>query len=200
MSTLGYITPVMRIDPSGEFWEFILALTFPEVAIIALCIVTVAYLGLVLGDALGVPGAGDILDGINESFNQISQNISNNIDRIKGNIKTFLVVAALSVMTNNNSGTYVIEFESGHVYVGKGGYLRAGVSALYQSVTHGFDEPISFLYFPASNDREAYINEYILMVDYGFHQTDILYNRIWSPGRAYYYSDYGSYYPGDPGW
>ncbi|MFA7144815.1 MAG: hypothetical protein WC088_06100 [Candidatus Izemoplasmatales bacterium] len=195
-----YINPVMYIDSDGEFWEFIAALASPEVAIIAICTVVVAYLGLVLGDTLGVPGAGDILDGINESFNQISQSISNNIDRIKANIKAFLVVVALSVMTNKNSGTYVIEYESGHAYVGKGGYLRAGVSALYHSAIHGFDVPVSFFYMPASNDREAFKNEYILMVDYGFHQTDVLYNQIWSPGRAYYYEDYGSYYPGDPGW
>lgn len=191
----------MHIDSDGEFWEFIAALASPEIAIIAVCTVAVAYLGLILGEELGVPGASDILDGINESFNQISQNISNNIDKIKKNIKTLLVVAALSVMTNKNSGTYVIEYESGHAYVGKGGYLRAGVSALYHSAIHGFDEPVSIFYMPASDDRQAFKNEYILMVDYGFHQTDVLYNQIWSPGRAYYYVDSGgSYYPGDPGW
>jgi len=190
----------MYTDSDGEMAEWLLGLTLGEAAIYVVGALIVSFLALQLGAALGVPGCDDVLDGIDDTFNQIGQSIQNSLERIKQNIKYFVIVAAILLEAENNSGTYVIEYESGHVYVGKGGFYRASTSALFQSVIHGGDLPATFYYLPASSDREAFKNEYILMVDYGFHKTDVLYNKIWSYGRAYYYEDYGTYYPGDPGW
>jgi len=193
------ITPVMYTDSDGNMAELIAGLTFGQVALAVVAVVVATVAVLAIADVIGIPGTGDVLDGVKDTINQIGQSIQNSLDKMKQNIKIFAIAAAIAIGTKNNSGTYVIQFESGHVYVGKGGYLRACTSALYQSLRHG-DTPTAFIYYSAANDREAFKQEYILMVDYGFHKTDVLYNQIWSPGRVYYYQDNGSYYPGDPGW
>lgn len=194
-----HMTPVMFTDSGGYLAELILGLSLGQIALAVVSVVVVSVAILAIADAIGVPGTGNSLDGIKDAINQIGQSIQNSIDEVKQNTKAFAIAAAIAIGTKNNSGTYVIQFESGHVYVGKGGYLRASASALYQSLRHN-DKPIAFEYYSAINDREAFKQEYTLMVDYGFHKTDVLYNQIWSPGRTYYYQDNGSYYTGDPGW
>ena len=77
------------------------------------------------------------------------------------------------------------------------------ISAIERSIKHK-TLPTGFSWFKADNDREAYKNEYMLMVDFGYSSnpklnSGLLYNEIWSKGRSYYYQDNGQYYPGDLG-
>ena len=58
--------------------------------------------------------------------------------------------------------------------------------------------PVSFRFEWAANDDEAFINEYIWMVQYGYSsKNQNFYNKIWSPGRLYYFAREGQLYPGD---
>lgn len=50
--------------------------------------------------------------------------------------------------------------------------------------------PVSFRFEWAASDREAFKKEYMWMVDYGYSSGNPnYYNRIWSPGRLYYFFD-----------
>lgn len=188
-----HITPVIYIDPSGMIAIVDDALFW-----------TTSYVVIGILAVLGVAWATGVLDdinnGLNDLLNSLAEAINKSLDYVKERIKVLAVTIAIAIESINNIGTYVIEFESGHAYVGKGGFVRASASALFQSAIHGFDLPVSLQYIPASSEREAFKNEYVLMVAYGFHKTDVLYNKIWSPGRSYYFQDFGSYCPGDPGW
>ena len=78
----------------------------------------------------------------------------------------------------------------------KGGFKRAISSAQRYA---NKSEVASITWKKAANRTEAFIDEYKSMCKYGgpnnrtIKNTNSL-NRIWSPGRNYYYKQYGSYY------
>lgn len=94
------------------------------------------------------------------------------------------------------TGSYEILYKNGTTYVGKGGYKRAINSAK----RHSKGTKVSSInWTKASSHRNAYINEYKSMCKYGGPNNRTIgnkasHNRIWSPGRKYYYQTYGSYY------
>ncbi|PKH09751.1 DNRLRE domain-containing protein [Planomicrobium sp. MB-3u-38] len=93
---------------------------------------------------------------------------------------------------SKRTGSYVVKYESGFVYVGKGSMKRARNSAKKHASKHS-DKVKTVMWRPAKNHREAYIKEYKLMKKYKYKKGGKLYNAIWSPGKKYHYQDYGRY-------
>ena len=58
-----------------------------------------------------------------------------------------------------------------------------------------------FMFIPKQTNDEAFMQEYMLMVDFGYKTggCDELYNLIWSPGRSIYFAEYKHYYSTDTG-
>jgi hypothetical protein len=84
------------------------------------------------------------------------------------------------------SGAYLLKFESGRMYIGKGLESRMWQSA--SRIESAGDKVVSATHFPAANGREAFIKEYQLMKETGqrplhWDPNSKLYNKIWSPGK-----------------
>ena len=72
-------------------------------------------------------------------------------------------------------------------------HVSASRPRMYNGVA---DEVVSVTWKRAKNTREAFIDEYLKQRHRGVLSSNInanTYNRIWSPGRRYYYQDYGRY-------
>lgn len=184
--------PIIRQDSEGEFWE-----TALDVVSLALSVADVvkdpsdpwAWVGLV-GDAVDlipfVTGVGEITDGI-----KIVANMSKNADNVLDVAKNMRKFAGKS------TGSYEVIYKSGMTYVGKGSYNRALYSAQQKAAKYS-DEVASITWKKADNARTAFKNEYVSMCKFGGPNNKAIgntnsYNRIWSPGRKYYYEDIGHY-------
>ncbi len=97
--------------------------------------------------------------------------------------KTTYKMADKTSDIRKSTGSYEIMYKSGKNYVGKGGYKR-----MLKSATRYDDEVASMSWKPAKNQRSAFIDEYYMMRVRGVHNANT-YNKIWSPGRNYYYND-----------
>jgi RHS repeat-associated protein len=95
----------------------------------------------------------------------------------------------MSWISTAGCGSYYILFKSGFSYVGKGGSERmSGSIRNYERFKH--DKAVYYRWEAASNNRQAFIDEYLKMESVGFGKPGTkTYNRIWSPGRSYYYED-----------
>ncbi|MCB9082679.1 MAG: hypothetical protein H6555_13320, partial [Lewinellaceae bacterium] len=84
------------------------------------------------------------------------------------------------------SGSYLLEFQSGKFYAGKGLEPRMMQSINRIETTYG-DKLFNSQFFPASSTRGAFINEHNLMMQFGgpksFNPLSPTYNKIFSPGR-----------------
>ncbi|MCM1500890.1 MAG: Hint domain-containing protein [Clostridium sp.] len=88
---------------------------------------------------------------------------------------------------NNKKETdsYVIEFESGKVYVGKGPKSRMEQSAKYRAKANN-DTVTKKTWKKAVDEIQAFINEYLDLLNYGGPKDNRNYNAIESPGKKYY--------------
>ena len=192
--------PVMRTDSTGMWFGFDDIFTGPVDEIIILG--ALACGALWLGAQLVIPGASNALDTVGGWVDSAIQKVDSGISKIKNKAKqamvTLIAVTALE-LKRENAGTYAIQFSDGKFYVGKSSHFRMITSAIRESILHG-SLPVGFRYQRATSDREAFKTEYMWMVDYGYANIETrvnLYNRIWSPGRKYYYEDYGRLYGED---
>ena len=84
------------------------------------------------------------------------------------------------------SGSYLLEFQSGKFYAGKGLESRMMQSVNRIETTFG-DKLLNKTFYPAANSKAAFINEYNLMKNIGlptkYDPNSLLYNKIWSPGK-----------------
>lgn len=84
------------------------------------------------------------------------------------------------------SGSYLLQFQSGKFYAGKGLQPRMMQSINRIETTYG-DKLLNSQFFPASSTRGAFINEHNLMMQFGgpksFNPLSPTYNKIFSPGR-----------------
>ena len=193
--------PVRYVDPDGR--EVLTASAIFLVGLFALFTVE-AYLQTPAGQQ-GVQAFGEALSC---AFDNTTKTISNVANAIKTDIAQQKEVANLaktrvSELTkaqtkSESTGSYVIVFESGKTYCGKGGQSRAAKSAVRESVLNN-DLPILINWKSAINHREAFKDEYKNIEDNGGPQNNLLgdhfnYNRIQSPGKIYYYIDNGHFY------
>jgi len=173
-----------------------LALPFIPAAIIGVAVLLVAYV-LYSIDPTVFPSPDNIINDLRDAYNSIQSTISSLKKEIIGGL---IIVAVSAFSKKNTTGAYVISFESGKMYVGKGGMARMFISAAAQSFAHG-TLPNGFMFIPKQTNDEAFMQEYMLMVDFGYKTggCDELYNLIWSPGRSIYFAKYGHYYSTDTG-
>ncbi|MDY0294808.1 MAG: RHS repeat-associated core domain-containing protein [Acholeplasmataceae bacterium] len=182
--------PVMFTDSTGYWFGFDDIVTGPIDEILVLGLLIVAAV-------IGIPGAADALDDLTGVLNNTFNSVREKINEAKKAIPVMIVLAITSVQKKSNTGAYAIQFSDGNYYIGKGSQFRMYMSAMREGLLHG-STPISFRYEYAASDRDAYKKEYMWMVDYGYYTgTQKMYNRIWSPGRLYYYLDNGSLYSDD---
>ena len=181
--------PVVRDDQTGEIFDTVLDL----ISLASSISDVIANPGsvscwLALGaDAvcLAVPG----LSGGGVAVKALSKT-----DAVLDTAKSVYKLADKSSNIRKATGSYEIVFNSGKTYVGKGGYKRM----LNSAKRYGGDVK-SLTWTKASSHREAFINEYKSMCKYGGPNNRTIgnknsLNKIWSPGRNYYYRDYGRYY------
>ena len=180
--------PVLGVDQNGEFLDTIF---------------DVISLGMSVAEVVANPAdpwawasvAGDIVDlipgvtGVGETLRVIKSS-NHVVDAAKGLRKS----QKISKKTKSATGSYEIIFNNGKTYVGKGGYNRMIKSA----ERYGGDVK-AMKWTRANSQREAFINEYKTMCKYGGPNNSMVsnsnsLNKVWSPGRNYYFQDYGSYF------
>ena len=97
-------------------------------------------------------------------------------------------------LVSESTGAYEIVYKSGKNYVGKGPFSRAITSAIEHARPNKLnnelgDEVLSITWKKASNEREAFIMEYLMQVQgqgvLSANKVADTYNQIWSPGRKY---------------
>ena len=184
--------PVVRVDHGGEFWDTILDVV-SLVASVTEVIVNptsgAAWAGLVADVVCtvvpGLTGGGAIVKAVTKA------------DDVVDTAKTIYKAADKASDIRKATGSYEIMYKSGKNYVGKGGYKRAITSASKTRRTNGMvDEVTSISWKNAPNSRTAFMDEYLMQKSRGvlsFDRNANTYNKIWSPGRNYYYQRYGWY-------
>jgi hypothetical protein len=180
----------MLTDSTGYWFGFddIFTGPFDEIIVLGL---------LAIGTIVGIPGASNLLDDVANSLISTFNDVKDKINDAKKSIPIAIVSTIANVTKQSNTGAYAIQFSDGNYYIGKGSPFRMYISAMREGLLHG-TIPISFRFESAINEREAYKMEYMWMVDYGYYTgTPNMYNRIWSPGRLYYFNDFGSLYSDD---
>jgi len=84
------------------------------------------------------------------------------------------------------SGSYLLEFQSGKFYAGKGLESRM-MQSINRIETKFGDKLLNKTFYPAANSKAAFINEHNLMMQFGgpksFDKLSPTYNLIFSPGK-----------------
>ena len=189
--------PVTRSDAGGNWWDTVLDVISlgASIADVALNPTDfLAWAGLI-GDIVDVVvpfvgGVGEAVDALRvvDGF-------------VEGTDSVVDAAKATSKLVSDSTGSYEIIYKSGNTYVGKGSFSRAITSATDKANKYG-DEVVSLTWKSAPDSRTAFINEYISMCKHGGPNNGAIrnaqsYNKIWSPGRKYYYEDYGRYFEYD---
>ena len=140
--------------------------------------------GLVIGGAIGLPigiytselASNPFVNGSLNPFGRSASEVANE---------------SWSPQTSSEAcevtGSYLLEFQSGMFYAGKGPEARMRESIRRIESTGDLLKPGGAQFFPASSTREAFINEHRLMKPFGlpsrYNPNSLLYNKIWSPGK-----------------
>lgn len=191
--------PVMRVDVTGDAWETIFDVVSLAFSVVDVCLNPtnpMAWIGLA-GDAIDlipfVTGVGELARAarIGDAAIEIADGASDFVRHSDNAIDTAKALGK-SDLYKGVTGSYEIFYENGMTYVGKGGLGRAAKSA----ASHGDGKVTSIVWQKANSHREAFIQEYKKMCQYGApgSKGSMSYNKIWSPGRKYYYEQYGCYY------
>ncbi|HHV64188.1 MAG TPA: hypothetical protein GXX46_03820, partial [Peptococcaceae bacterium] len=110
-----------------------------------------------------------------------------NGSRIRAALNTVDDATKGSTTLEKASGFYLLKFQSGKFYAGKGLESRMVQSINRIEITFG-DKLVNKTFMPASSSREAFIREYKFMLQTGhkplhWDPNSMLYNKIWSPGK-----------------
>ena len=176
--------PVNRADASGKLWETvwdIVSLATSVLEVVANPADPWAWAGLI-GDVVDVVlpcvgGLGEVVDVAKTSV-QVVEGVDDVVDAAK----TLQRTADAADDIKHATGAYVVLYEGGQHYVGKGGFNRAIKSA----TEHMSDsnKVSAIVWTPTSSSKYAFATEYLVQSVYGVGK-DVMenYNKIWSPGR-----------------
>ena len=198
--------PVMRIDRGGEFWDTIfdvVSLVVSVVDVVKNPTDPMAWAGLA-ADTIslvvpGLTGGGSVVRAMTKADDVVDAvKTIDNVDNVVDAAKTIYKAANNTSDIRKATGSYEILYKSGKTYVGKGGFKRAIHSAERVALENS-DIVASISWKRATNSRAAFIDEYTSMSKLGGPNNRVInnknsYNKIWSPGRNYYYEYHGSYY------
>ncbi len=186
--------PVNRTDNGGMFWDTVfdaVSLAFSVVEVVANPTDVWAWAGLA-GDIVDlvpfVTGVGEVTRVV-KTTKKVAEGIDNAVDAAKATYKAADAASDIRKAT----GSYEIIYKSGKNYVGKGGFKRAIKSADLHAKPNRLnnymgDEVVAIRWKSASDSRQAFIDEFEMQLKKGVN-NDSTYNRIWSPGRKYFYND-----------
>ena len=80
------------------------------------------------------------------------------------------------------TGAYIILYQNGEHYIGKGGFKRAIKSATEHMTDD--NKVASIIWAPTSSEKSAFVTEYLLQSVYGIgKKVTENFNKIWSPGK-----------------
>ena len=182
--------PVVRVDHGGEFWDTVfdvVSLAVSVAEVIANPTSVSAWVGvaadLVCLATPGLTGGGILVKSITKT------------DDVVDTAKAVYKAANKASDIRKATGSYEIMYKSGKNYVGKGGYKRA-INSAQRNAKKYSDEVKSISWKRAPNARDAFIDEYIMQKQRGVLKSNskaMTYNKIWSPGRKYYFQTYRRY-------
>ena len=184
--------PVVRRDLQGYFWETIFDIIsvgtdVAEIIIAPTDLLVWGSLGLDLVCTI-VPGA----TGGGKAVKAIAK--ASEVGKVSDGAKAVYKAADKANDIRKAIGSYEIIFESGKNYVGKGEFGRSIASAVGHATKYA-DPVVSIQWKKASNTAQAFLDEYMRMLERGIVvrskgetlAQSILksstYNLIWSPGK-----------------
>ena len=182
--------PVVRVDRCGDYWQ-----SMKDIISFGGSVIEVARNPTDLLNWAVM--AGDIVDflpyvtNVGETIKAIktaSKVVDSSQDVIAA-AKAFRLANALAKSARSMYGSYEIVFQSGNIYIGKSGFDRAIFSAEEKSKLF-LDEVESIRWKSSISEKESFIDEYFMQDSAGvFNEPPNVesYNKIWSPGRKYFY-------------
>ena len=176
--------PVNRADVSGNLWD-----TIWDIASLATSVLEVvanpadpwAWAGLI-GDVVDVVlpcvgGLGEVVDGTKAAYRVVDKG-----DDIIDAAKDVYRLADAADEIKDSTGAYVVLYEQGQHYIGKGGFKRAITSAT-EHMTEA-NKVSAIVWVPTSSKNSAFVTEYLAQSVYGVGKNAVEnYNKIWSPGK-----------------
>ena len=177
--------PVNRADDSGTFWETVwdivsLATSVAEVAINPTD--PWAWAGLA-GDIVDVVlpcvgGVGEVVDTAKTAYRVVDTG-----EDIIDEARTIYRLAGSTDDIKGATGAYVVLYEGGQHYIGKGGFRRAITSA--ENHMTDTNKVAAIIWTPTSTQKGAFVTEYLLQSTLNSisKNNEMAYNLIWSPGR-----------------
>lgn len=143
-------------------------------------------------DVIGtVPGLGEVADLINSGISYgrgdyVGASLS--LAATVPFIGVGATVAKAGIRAEKVSGSYLLRFQSGMFYAGKGMEPRMKQSIKRIENDYG-DKLLESQFFPATSTKEAFKNEHKIMMKYGgpksFDPSSPTYNKIFSPGKNF---------------
>ena len=140
-----------------------------------------AWAGLI-GDIVdvalpGIGGLGEAVDAAKTAYRVVDQG-----DDIVDAAKQLYRMADASDEIKDSVGAYVVLYEGGQHYIGKGGFQRAITSAT-EHMTDA-NKVSAIIWAPTSSGKNAFIAEYLLQSTLSsVKQANNSFNKIWSPGK-----------------
>jgi len=176
--------PVTRNDAGGNAWETIfdiISLAGSVAEVVANPMDPWAWGGLI-GDVVDVVvpfvgGLGEAVDVAKTVYHVVDKG-----DDIIDAAKSMRRFADAADDIKDSTGAYVVLFEQGQHYVGKGGFKRAITSAS-EHLADG-NKVSAIIWAPTPSQKSAFVTEYLLQSTFGVgKKVSNTFNKIWSPGK-----------------
>lgn len=176
--------PVSRCDSNGYAWETIwdiASLVGSATEVAANPADPWAWAGLI-GDIIDVAlpcvgGLGEAVDAAKTAYRVVDKG-----DDIIDAAKIMHRTANAADEIKNATGAYVVLYEGGTHYIGKGGFQRAIKSASEHVV--GNHNVSAIIWAPTSSRNSAFVTEYLLQSTLNSVKgNELTHNIIWSPGK-----------------
>lgn len=181
--------PLTRRDATGYLWETIwdiVSLATSVAEVIAKPADPWAWAGLI-GDVVDVVlpcvgGVGEAVDAAKTAARVVDKG-----EDIINAAKDVYRMADAADDIKHSTGAYIVLYEQGQHYIGKGGFKRAITSATEHMSDSNKVSAIIWTPTKGKNFKsrdEAFVTEYMLQSIYGVGKdVENTYNVIWSPGK-----------------
>ena len=140
-----------------------------------------AWAGLI-GDVVDVvlPCVGGLGEAVDAAKTTVR--VVQGADDIIDTAKAFQRTADVADDIKDATGAYIVLYQGGKHYIGKGGFGRAITSAA-EHMTDG-NKVSAIIWAPTSSRNSAFVTEFLLQSVYGVGKDVVeTFNKIWSPGN-----------------
>ena len=135
---------------------------------------------------------GDLLDvvlpvvsGVGEATRATKSTVRiiSDVDDVIDTAKAVKHISDTASELRKSNGFYVVLYEKGQYYIGKGGFGRAISSA--NNHMSSSNKATAIIWVPARSERTAFVSEYLLQSIGGLNKNNKKsLNLIWSPGKS----------------